>query len=502
MLNAQRCIVFNDTSLYNPLMNIIPTILCGGAGSRLWPVSRELHPKPFIRLADNESFLQKSFIRGAILPNVSEVLTVTNRELLFKTKDDYREVNQTNTKTSFLLEPFGRNTAAAVALAALYVAKQHGEEAILLILTADHLISDQAAFQQAVTNASLIAQTGKVVTFGIQPNAPETGYGYIEANQAIPITAHQNKIGYDVARFVEKPDLATAQTYVDSGKFFWNSGMFCAKASTLLAELQSHAPDILSMAKTCFEASLKENTDITQVELEANSFANVPSNSIDYAVMEKSANVAVIPCDIGWNDIGAWDAMSTLTEADDNGNRVTGNAILNNSKNCFVQSNHRLVATVGLDNIIIVDTPDAVLVADKNQVQNVKDIYNRLKQDGNEAYKLHQTDHRPWGDYTGLEVGERLNKKLIVVKPGQRLSLQMHHHRSEHWVVVSGMAKVTNGDQEFFVAPNESTFIPAGTGHRLENPGVLDLVMIEVQSGDYVGEDDIVRFEDQYGRKK
>lgn len=483
-------------------MNIIPTILCGGAGSRLWPVSRELHPKPFIRLADNESFLQKSFIRGAILPNVTEVLTVTNRELLFKTKDDYREVNQTNSKTSFLLEPFGRNTAAAVALAALYVAKQHGEDAILLILTADHLISDQAAFQQAVTNASLIAQTGKVVTFGIQPNAPETGYGYIEANQASPITANQNKIGYDVARFVEKPDLAKAQTYVDSGKFYWNSGMFCAKASTLLAELQSHAPDILSMAKTCFEASLKENTDITQVELEANSFANVPSNSIDYAVMEKSANVAVIPCDIGWNDIGAWDAMSTLTEADDNGNRVTGNAILNNSTNCFVQSNHRLVATVGLDNIIIVDTPDAVLVADKNQVQNVKDIYNRLKQDGNEAYKLHQTVHRPWGNYTVLEEGTEYKIKRIEVKPGAKLSLQMHKHRSEHWVVISGEATITNNGIEYKLQENQSTYIPKTHQHRLANQGEKLLQIIEVQCGDYVGEDDIIRIDDSYGRVK
>jgi mannose-1-phosphate guanylyltransferase len=483
-------------------MNIIPTILCGGAGSRLWPVSRELHPKPFIRLADNESFLQKSFIRGAILPNVTEVLTVTNRELLFKTKDDYREVNQTNTKTSFLLEPFGRNTAAAVALAALYVAKQHGEDAILLILTADHLIANQAAFQQAVTNASLIAQSGKIVTFGIQPHAPETGYGYIEANQGKPLVSNQSTIGYEVARFVEKPNLATAQAYVDSGKFYWNSGMFCAKASTLVAELQRHAPDILNTAKACFEASLKDNTDITQVEFEASTFANVPSNSIDYAVMEKSANVAVIPCDIGWNDIGAWDAMSTLTAADEDGNRVSGKAMLNNSKNCFIQSNSRLVATVGLENIIIVDTPDAVLVADRSQVQNVKDIYNRLKQEGNEAYKLHQTVHRPWGNYTILEEGERFKIKRIVVKPAQRLSLQMHHHRSEHWVVVSGMAKVTNGEKEFFVSPNESTFIPAGTAHRLENPGVLDLVMIEVQSGDYVGEDDIVRFNDSYGRVK
>lgn len=481
-------------------MKIIPTILCGGAGSRLWPVSRELHPKPFIRLADNESFLQKSFHRGAILSHVTEVLTVTNRDLLFKTKDDYREINTAHVKTSFLLEPFGRNTAAAVAMAALYVAKQHGQDALMLILTADHLIADQSAFQQAVEHASALALTGKIVTFGIQPNAPETGYGYIEANQHQALQFANQTVGFDVARFVEKPNLATAQAYVDSGKFYWNSGMFCFTANTLLTEMQQHAPAILSAAQACFDVSLASATDITQIEFDADTFINVPSDSIDYAVMEKSSNVAVIPCDIGWSDIGAWDAMSELTAADENGNRVTGNAILNNSKNCYVQSNHRLVATVGLDNIIIVDTPDAVLVADKNQVQNVKDIYNRLKQDSNEAYKQHQTVHRPWGDYTILEVGERFKIKRIVVKPGQRLSLQMHHHRSEHWVVVSGMAKVTNGNKEFFVSPNESTFIPAGTGHRLENPGVLDLVMIEVQSGDYVGEDDIVRFDDKYGR--
>jgi mannose-1-phosphate guanylyltransferase / mannose-6-phosphate isomerase len=477
-------------------MKIIPTILCGGAGSRLWPVSRELHPKPFIRLADNQSFLQKSFHRGAILDDVNEVLTVTNRELLFKTKDEYREINQDGTNTSFILEPFGRNTAAAVANAALYVAKQHGEDAILLILTADHLIADQAAFQQAVTGASLIAQTGKIVTFGIQPNAPETGFGYIEANLNKPLSAG----AYEVARFVEKPDSTTAKAYVDSGKFYWNSGMFCFQAKTLLAEMQQHSPAILKAAKACFEASLTSATDIRQVELEAKTFAEVPSDSIDYAVMEKSSNVAVIPCNIGWSDIGAWDAMSELTEADSQGNRVVGNAILTNTSNSFVQSDKRLVAMVGLDNVVVVDTPDALLVASKDQVQHVKDIYNQLKQQGNEAYKLHQTVHRPWGNYTTLEEGERFKIKRIVVKPGQRLSLQMHHHRSEHWVVVSGMAKVTNGEDIFSIAPNESTFIKAGTHHRLENPGVLDLVMIEVQSGDYVGEDDIVRFDDKYGR--
>jgi len=483
-------------------MNIIPTILCGGAGSRLWPVSRELHPKPFIRLADNESFLQKSFIRGAILPNVAEVLTVTNRELLFKTKDDYREVNQANTKTSYLLEPFGRNTAAAVALAALYVAKQHGEEAILLILTADHLISNQAAFQQAVANASVIAESGKIVTFGIQPNAPETGYGYIEANQSKPIISNQNTIGYEVARFVEKPNLATAQTYVDSGKFYWNSGMFCAKASTLLSEFQRHAPDILNTAKACFEASLNQTTDITQVEFEATSFANVPSNSIDYAIMEKSSNVAVIPCDIGWSDIGAWDAMSTLTAADEDGNRVSGKAILNMTKDCYVQSDKRLIAMVGLENIMVVDTPDALLVANRSHVQNVKDIYNHLKQQNHDAHKLHQTVYRPWGNYTVLEEGPNYKMKRIEVKTGAKLSLQMHKHRSEHWVVISGEATITNNGIEYKLQENQSTYIPKTHQHRLANQGEKLLQIIEVQCGDYVGEDDIIRIDDSYGRVK
>lgn len=483
-------------------MKLIPTILCGGAGSRLWPVSRELHPKPFIRLADHQSFLQKSFIRGAILPEVSEVLTVTNRELLFKTKDDYREVNTANMNTSFLLEPFARNTAAAVALAALYVAKQHGDDAILLILTADHLIADQAAFQQAVMDATAIAQTGKVVTFGIQPNAPETGYGYIEANQAKTITHAQNTLGYEVARFVEKPDLATAQAYVDSGKFYWNSGMFCATASTLIAELKQHAPDIFTAANACFDASLQISTDVTQVEFEATSFANVPSNSIDYAVMEKSANVAVIPCDIGWNDIGAWDAMSSLTAADDDGNRISGNAILNMTTDCFVQSDKRVVALVGLDNIMVIDTPDALLVANRSHVQNVKDIYNQLKQQNHDAHKLHQTVNRPWGNYTVLEEGPAYKIKRIEVKPGAKLSLQMHKHRSEHWVVISGEATISNNGIEFILQENQSTYISKTHQHRLSNHSDKLLQIIEVQCGDYVGEDDIVRFDDHYGRVK
>lgn len=483
-------------------MKIIPTILCGGAGSRLWPVSRELHPKPFIRLADNESFLQKSFHRGAILSHVTEVLTVTNRDLLFKTKDDYREINTANVKTSFLLEPFGRNTAAAVAMAALYVAKQHGQDALMLILTADHLIADQSAFQQAVEHASALALTGKIVTFGIQPNAPETGYGYIEANQHQALQVANQTVGFDVARFVEKPNLATAQAYVDSGKFYWNSGMFCFTANTLLTEMQQHAPAILSAAQACFDVSLASATDITQIEFDADTFINVPSDSIDYAVMEKSSNVAVIPCDIGWSDIGAWDAMSELTAADENGNRVVGNAILNNAKNCYIQGNKRLIAMVGIENIMVIDTADALLVTTKKHVQQVKEIYNQLKVQKHEAHQLHLTVSRPWGTYTVLEEGANFKIKRIEVKPHSALSLQSHEHRNEHWVVVNGSAKVTNGEQIITVGTNESTYIPAGHKHRLENITDELLVIIEVQSGYYVGEDDIVRFDDSYGRVK
>lgn len=480
-------------------MKLIPTILSGGSGSRLWPVSREMYPKPFIRLADGQSFIQKSFLRATALTQVTEILTVTNRELLFITKDEYRALNN-STSSHFLLEPEARNTAAAVVISALKVKHAHGPEALLLILTADHLIQQQTAFQQAVETACKIAQTGKIVTFGIQPNAPETGYGYIEADLNQIISADNKQTAYKVNRFVEKPDQATAQQYLDSGKFYWNSGMFCFSAQTLLDEMKVHAPDILEAANNCFAQSLTLNKDQSQIELDKTSFNNIPSNSIDYALMEKSNNVAVIPCDMGWTDVGAWDAMSELIPKDLAGNRLEGEAMLINSHDCYVKSDKRLIAMLGIDNVIVVDTPDAILIADKQQIQQVKDIYNKLKTKGDETYKLHKTVHRPWGTYTTLEEGHRFKIKRIVVKPGASLSLQIHHHRSEHWVVVSGVAKVTNGDHTLTINPNESTFITAGCKHKLENPGILDLVMIEVQCGDYVGEDDIVRLEDSYGR--
>lgn len=472
-------------------MKLIPTILCGGAGSRLWPVSREQHPKPFIRLDDGQSLLQKAFLRGASLPNVAEILTVTNRELLFKTEDDYSEVNNTNLATSFILEPFGRNTAAAAAAAALQVANYHGSDALLLVLAADHLIKDQAAFQLAVENAVKLATAGKLVTFGIRPDAPETGYGYIEAEN------------HDVLRFIEKPSLEVAEQYLASGRFYWNAGMFCFSAGTLLSEMEKHCPEVLSTVRTCLDVSRSaQGTNFIQVELERNSFASIPDISIDYAVMERSSNVSVVPCDIGWNDIGSWSAMGALGEPDEAGNTVAGETILYDVSNCYVHCDNtgRLVGAVGVDNLVIVDTQDALLVADKSRVQDVKHLYAALKKTGHEAHKLHRTVNRPWGTYTVLEEGDRFKIKRIVVKPGASLSLQMHHHRSEHWIVVRGAARIVNGDKEIFVSTNESTYIPAGHHHRLINPGVIDLVLIEVQSGEYLGEDDIVRFEDVYGR--
>lgn len=468
---------------------IIPTILCGGAGSRLWPVSRETHPKPFIRLADDQSLLQKAFLRGAALPAVSEVLTVTNRELLFKTRDEYGEVNRAGVTTSFILEPVGRNTAAAIAAATLHVLKHHGKDTVMLVLAADHLITDQPAFADVVEKAAALAAKGKVVTFGITPDVPETGYGYIEAD------------GNAVLRFVEKPTAEKAQEYLASGRYLWNSGMFCFAAGTMLREMELHCPDVLAATKACVEKSRTLQGDgYMQLELEQSSFAEVPSISVDYAVMERSREIAVVPCAIGWSDIGSWRSLSDLSAPDGEGNRIEGQALLHEVRNCYIQSRDRIVGAVGIENLIIVDTPDALLVADKSRSQEVGRLYATLKQQGHEAYKLHRTVHRPWGTYTVLEEGSRFKIKRIVVKPRASLSLQLHHHRSEHWIVVSGMAKVVNGANEFFVGTNESTYIPAGHKHRLDNPGKVDLVMIEVQSGEYLGEDDIVRFDDIYGR--
>lgn len=478
-------------------MTVLPVVLSGGAGTRLWPVSREGHPKPFMKLADGESLLQKSYRRAAAIDHVSEILTITNRDYYFKSKDEFQSVQpRTGTASaSFLLEPCGRNTAPAIALGALYAADFHGPDTVLLVLPADHLIRDQAAFAGNVQQAVPLAASGKLVTFGIKPTAPETGFGYIECG------APCENGGRIVARFAEKPSPENARAYLQAGNYLWNSGMFCFSASTMLSQLEKHAPDLYGKALACWRASRDTAGDARRmVEIDADTFAELPDISIDYAVMEKSSEVAVIPAEFDWSDIGSWNAISELTPPDEAGNRVVGEAVLVNTSDCYIQSEDRLVATVGLENLVIVDTPDAVLVARRDQTQDVKQVVRQLKQMAHESYRLHRTVSRPWGTYTVLEEGSRFKIKRIEVKPGASLSLQMHHHRSEHWVVVNGVAKVINGEQEYLINTNESTYIPAGHQHRLENPGVIDLVMIEVQSGEYLGEDDIVRYQDIYGR--
>jgi mannose-1-phosphate guanylyltransferase / mannose-6-phosphate isomerase len=474
---------------------LYPVIICGGAGSRLWPASREKHPKPFLPLPDGQCLLQKTLLRALKLQGVQHVLTVTNQELFFTTEDIYQEVAKPKEcELSYILEPSGRNTAAAIAAAALYLMRRHGPEALMLVLPADHLVQDEEAFAEATHRACLIAQEGMLVTFGIEPTHAETGFGYIEAE-----TSHQIRHGLTVKRFVEKPDHDTAQSYCAAGNFYWNSGMFCFQAGTLVSEMRIHAPDVLDAVEITLAASPSQDND-QRLRLDANSFRNVPDISIDYALMERSNRVATVPCAIGWSDIGSWTAMSELVEADAQGNRLIGDTVSHSASNNFVHSPDRLTALVGVQDLIVVDTPDALLIAHKGHTQDVKCIVSQLKQSGHEAYLTHQTVHRPWGTYTTVEEGERFKIKRIVVKPGASLSLQMHHHRSEHWIVVSGVALVINGESELMLNSNESTFIPAGHQHRLANPGVINLVLIEVQSGDYLGEDDIVRFDDQYGR--
>lgn len=470
---------------------LIPIILSGGVGARLWPVSRESHPKPFMKLPDGQSLLQKTFARAAALDGVGEVLTITNREHYFKSRDEYQSARKgiPGVADTFLLEPFGRNTAAAIVLGAMSIAETHGGDALMLVLPADHLIDDQEAFAASVKQAASLAEQGNLVTFGIVPDAPETGFGYIEAD------------GHVVKRFVEKPSYEAAREYVDSGRYLWNSGMFCFKAGIVLEQFKIHAPAIYEHAQPCWEATRnKTQVNMPMMEIDPESFATIPENSIDYAVMEKSAVVMVVPGDFGWSDIGSWNAVSDLAVSDEAGNRVVGEAVLVDVSNSFIQSDGRMVAAIGLDNTLIIDTPDALLVADRACAQDVKKVVRQLKLMNHDSYKLHRTVVRPWGTYTVLEEGRCFKIKRIVVKPGASLSLQMHYHRSEHWVVVSGTASIVNDEKNMLIRTNESTYIPPGHKHRLENPGIIDLVMIEVQSGEYLGEDDIVRFDDMYGR--
>ncbi len=466
---------------------LVPIVMAGGSGTRLWPLSRSLYPKQFLPLLGTSTMLQTTINRMNRL-DVTAPVTICNEEHRFIVAEQLRSINQMG---SIILEPQGRNTAPAIALAANIVKeKYHNNDPLLLVLAADHVIQDEVAFAVAVQKAIPLAQQGKLVTFGIVPQSAHTGYGYIQRGGELGG-------GFTVNEFVEKPSQQTAQEYLDGGKHYWNSGMFLFKASRYLEELNAHRPDI---AQAC-EGSLRDaGTDLDFIRVNREAFMRCPDESIDYAVMEKTQDAVVVPLDAGWNDIGSWSALWEESPKDSTGNVTKGDTMLRDTRNCFVHSGERLVATIGLDDIVIVDTKDAVMVAHRDKVQDVKSIVAQLKTENRNEWKIHREVYRPWGKYDSIDQGDRYQVKRITVKPGEKLSLQMHHHRAEHWIVVSGTAKVTIADKTQLVTENESIYIPIGITHSLENPGKLPLEMIEVQSGSYLGEDDIVRFDDRYGR--
>ncbi|MEO6690677.1 MAG: mannose-1-phosphate guanylyltransferase/mannose-6-phosphate isomerase [Dokdonella sp.] len=472
---------------------LVPVILSGGAGTRLWPVSRSAYPKPFMRMGDGESLLKKTLDRALRCADGGQVLTVTGRDYYFLTRDEYAQhAGADLDKLPFLLEPAGRNTAPAVVLAALHARDRVGADAVLLILPADHLIRDIDAFLADAQRAAALANDGWLVTFGIRPTHPETGFGYIRMGEAIA-----GREGRQVGAFVEKPSMQTAETYVASGDYVWNSGMFCFRADALLAVAAQTCPDVLRAAEACHAHAMNHESPI---EFHREAFLAQPDISIDYAIMERAPKVAVVPATFDWSDIGSWKAMSDLDAADSDGNRVRGQAIVVESENCYIQSDTRMVAAVGVKDLVIVDTGDAVLVSHRERAQQVKLVVERLRATNHAAASVHQTVHRPWGSYTILEDSNDCKVKRLTVKPGHVLSLQLHHRRSEHWTVVAGTAKVRIGEEEFMLERNESAYIPMNTVHRLENPTATDIHLIEVQCGDYFGEDDIVRLEDRYGR--
>ncbi|MFV9474469.1 mannose-1-phosphate guanylyltransferase/mannose-6-phosphate isomerase [Advenella sp. RU8] len=466
---------------------IVPVIMAGGTGSRLWPLSRQLHPKQFLKLCGDSTLLQQTLARLNGLDTAAPLI-ICNEDHRFLVAEQIRQIKLQG--AGILLEPVGKNTAPAIALAALH-ACQEGQDPVLLVLAADHYIADEAEFRDVVNSASQLAEQGKLVTFGIVPTHAETGYGYIQRGVAFSQT------GYQVVRFVEKPNREKAEAYLQSGDYYWNSGMFMFKASAYLKALSEFRPDILDACKKALQQGQK---DMDFIRVNADAFIQCPEDSIDYAVMEKTNDAAVIPLDAGWSDIGSWSALWEIGNKDAHGNVSKGDVLALNTNNCLIHADHKLVATVGVDNLVVVETKDAVLVVHKDCVQDVKKVVEAIKKDGRHEHINHREVYRPWGVYDSVEAGERYQVKRITVKPGAKLSVQMHHHRAEHWVVVSGTAKVTNGDKTFLVTENESTYIPIGEIHALENPGKIPLELIEVQSGSYLGEDDIVRFDDKYGR--
>lgn len=468
---------------------LIPLILSGGSGTRLWPVSRRNLPKQFLALAGRGTLFQQTVARTQQLADVTAPIVVASEDHRFLAADQLLEAGVEG--ATIVLEPLARNTAPAIALGALQALEQD-DDALLLVLPADHLIGDTRSFVNVVTQAVPLAEQGWLVTFGIRPERPETGFGYIR--RAEPIDGH----GFAVQQFVEKPDLTTAQSYLDDGNYDWNSGMFLFKASRYLEELASFAPEMLAAVR---EAHAKATSDLDFVRIDRDAFARVRDDSIDYAVMEKTRRAAVIPVSCGWSDIGSWSALWLTGEKDPQGNLLEGDTLAIDTENSLLRSHQRhLIASVGVKDLIVVTTPDATLVAHRDAAQDVKKIVEQLKAAGRSEHSLHRVVHRPWGNYDSLEEGERFQVKRIQVKPGASLSLQKHHHRAEHWIVVSGTAEVTCDDRVFLLGENQSTYIPLGSVHRLRNPGKVPLELIEVQSGSYLGEDDIIRLDDVYGR--
>ncbi len=469
---------------------IIPVVLSGGSGTRLWPLSRQAYPKQFLNLVDDNSLLGNTIVRLEGIEDVSAVTVVCNDDHRFMVAGVLQAQNRLK-QASILLEPVGKNTAPAIALAAIQ-ALTLSADAILLVMPADHVIKDSAVFARAVKTAASAAEQGKLVTFGIVPDAPHTGYGYIQSGESLGQWAR-------VSQFVEKPDLETAKAYLADGSFYWNSGMFVFRADRYLEELNKFHPAMVQCAQVALDRS---ETDLDFIRVNREAFEQSPEDSIDYAVMEKTEDAVVVPLDAGWSDVGSWSALWEIHEQDGHGNVCRGDVIVEDVSNSYIHSDSRLIAAIGLQDHVIVETDDVVLVADKSRVQDVKKLVDKVKQQEREEHRFHKKVHRPWGTYEGVASSERFQVKRIMVKPGAKLSLQKHHHRAEHWIVVSGTALVTRGEEELLLTEDQSTYIPLGVVHRLANPGVIPLEIIEVQTGAYLGEDDIVRFEDTYGRVK
>lgn len=468
---------------------VYPIILSGGAGTRLWPLSRALYPKQLLSLTSSETLLQMAAqrVKGAAF---EAPILVANDDHRFIISDQLRQIGVT--PKTIILEPEGRNTAPAIALAALHVMSKN-PEGIMLIMPSDHIITHEQAFHQALRQAVAAAQDGAILTFGIRPTSPETGYGYIHMGAGLP---GQTEV-HQVSRFVEKPNKETAQSYLKSGDYVWNSGIFVFRACDIIKEMSQYVPDVVEAATA---AMAKAQVDGVFLRPDKAAFVQSPSISIDYAVMEKTKCAGVVPVDMGWSDVGSWGALWDISGKDADGNAFKGDVLSSDAKNCFVRSNGPVVALAGVEDLVVIATPDAVLVTCRDRSQDVKLIVDQLKNMGRDEHIAHTIVHRPWGTYQTTDSGERFQTKRIVVNPGEKLSLQKHHHRAEHWIVVQGTARVTRGDEVLDIHENESTFIPIGVLHRLENPGKIPLHLIEVQSGSYLGEDDIVRFEDNYGR--